>query len=74
MSRVDGDGTFDIFRHHEDGPIWVQAVRGHDEAMRLIVQLSAEHPTKVFRIWDPRNAKFVDLPADPRDHGETTIK
>ena len=69
MTQLDHDATFDIFRHHERGPIWVQSIRGRDEAIRLVAKLSAEHPAETFRVWDPRKGRFMDLPASGSNLG-----
>ena len=63
MTHVDNGGTFDIFRQHELGPIWVQAVRGRDEAIQSLLKLRAEKPTQTFLLWDSRTRQFLDLPA-----------
>lgn len=66
MANVDRNGTFDIFRQDEAGAIWVQAVRGHDEAIQFLVKLRTEKPTQVFLLWDSRTRRFLDLPANSR--------
>jgi len=63
MTHADWAGTFDIFCQHELGPVWVQAVRGRDEAIRSLLKLRAEKPTQVFLLWDSRTRQFLDLPA-----------
>lgn len=67
MTFVDRDGTFDIFRQHESGPIWVQAVRGRDEAIRSLLKLRAEKPAQIFLLWDSRTRQFLDLPANSQN-------
>lgn len=64
MTPIDKDGTFDIFRQHELGPIWVQAVRGRDEAIRSLLKLRVEKPAQIFLLWDSRTRQFLNLPAN----------
>jgi len=64
MTDMDRNGTFDIFRQDEAGAIWVQAVRGRDEAMQSLRKLRAEEPKQVFLLWDSRTRRFLDLPAN----------
>ncbi len=66
MADVDRNGTFDIFRQDDAGAIWVQAVRGHDEAIRSLQKLRAEKPKQVFLLWDSRTRRFLDLPGNSR--------
>lgn len=66
MGDVDRNGTFDIFRQDDAGPIWVQAVRGHDEAIRSLQKLRAQKPKQVFLLWDSRTRRFLDLPGNSR--------
>lgn len=64
MADVDRNGTFDIFRQDDAGTVWVQAVRGHDEAIQMLLKLKAEKPKQVFLLWDSRTRRFLDLPAN----------
>lgn len=66
MADVDRKGTFDIFRQDDTGAIWVQAVRGQDEAIQSLLKLRAERPKQVFLLWDSRTRRFLDLPANSR--------
>jgi hypothetical protein len=66
MADADRNGMFDIFRQDESGAIWVQAVRGHDEAIRSLQKLRAERPKQIFLLWDSRTRRFLDLPANSR--------
>lgn len=66
MANVDRNGTFDIFRQDDAGATWVQAVRGHDEAIQCLLKLRAEKPKQVFLLWDSRTRQFLDLPANSR--------
>jgi len=66
MADVDRNGIFDIFRQDEAGAVWVQAVRGHDEAIRSLLKLRAEKPAQVFLLWDSRTRRFLDLPSGSR--------
>jgi hypothetical protein len=66
MADADRNGMFDIFRQDESGAIWVQAVRGHDEAIRSLQKLRAERPKQIFLLGDSRTRRFLDLPANSR--------
>ncbi len=53
--------TLDIFRILPDGtPIWVEAVKGREEARKRITALVATTPA-TYRVHDPRSNTFIDV-------------
>jgi len=63
MTHLNNEGTLDIFRRHEGGPIWVRAVQGREEALRWVAKLKAEQPMHQFLVWNSRTRQFVELSA-----------
>ncbi|MFZ0641341.1 MAG: hypothetical protein WA020_10255 [Candidatus Acidiferrales bacterium] len=53
--------TLDIFRILPDGsPLWVEAVKGREEAKKRIAHLVSVAPAR-YQVHDPRTNKFIDV-------------
>lgn len=53
--------TLDIFRILPDGsPLWVETVKGREEARERITHLISVTPAK-YKVHDPRTNKFIDV-------------
>jgi hypothetical protein len=58
---ITDEQTLDIFRILPDGsPIWVEAVKGREEARKRIAQLAAATPAN-YQVHDPRTNTFIDV-------------
>lgn len=51
----------DIFRVMPDGkPLWVETVRGRNEAKERVAQLISVKPAE-YQVHDPQTNKFIDV-------------
>lgn len=50
--------TYDIFREHPSGPVWVEAVQDIERARTRLIDLLKIHPGNYF-VFDPRNSRVI---------------